>query len=240
LTLNNPSMLNAFTDPLHDAMIDVWAQLARDDDARVVVLTGAGRAFSAGGNIPGFIRDYEDAERRRTSLRNARRLVDAMLACHLPIVAAVNGPAVGLGCSIAALSDIVLIADNAFMADTHVSIGLVAGDGGAMSWPFMMSILKAKEYLFTGDRISAEEAVAIGLANRVVPAAELLAEANKLADKLAAQPPQALQETKRAINLHLQQAATLVLPFALTAESESFGTEDIRQTIEKFKSKGQA
>lgn len=237
LTLNNPSMLNAFTDPLHDAMIDVWAQLAADDEARVVILTGAGRAFSAGGNIPGFIRDYEDAERRRASLRNARRLVDAMLACHLPVIAAVNGPAVGLGCSIAALSDIVLIADTAFMADTHVAIGLVAGDGGAMSWPLMMSILKAKEYLFTGDRIPAAQAVELGLANRVVPADSLLEEADKLADRLAALPPQALQETKRALNIHLQQAATAVLPFALTAESESFGTEDIRRTIEGFKKK---
>jgi enoyl-CoA hydratase len=115
-----------------------------------------------------------------------------------------------------------------------VAIGLVAGDGGAMTWPYMMSILKAKEFLFTGDRIYAEEAVNLGLANRVVPKESLLEEANKLADKLAALPPQALQETKRAINLHLQQAAVNVLPFALTAESESFGTEDIKRTIEKF------
>ncbi|MFG3022415.1 enoyl-CoA hydratase/isomerase family protein [Streptomyces sp. NPDC048254] len=237
VTFNNPGQLNAFSDPLHDAMIDVWSQLAKDPECRAVVLTGAGRAFSAGGNIPGFIRDFEDPEHRRASLRAARRLVDEMLAFHIPVIAAVNGPAVGLGCSVATLCDIVLMADGAYLADTHVSIGLVAGDGGAMSWPLMTSILKAKEYLFTGDRIPAEQAVALGLANRVVPGDTLLAEARALAHRIAAQPPQAVQETKRAVNLHLQQAANLVLPYALAAEGESFGTDDIRKTIEKFRSR---
>jgi enoyl-CoA hydratase/carnithine racemase len=235
LTMNNPEQLNCFIEPLNKAMIDVWRQLAEDPECRAVVLTGAGRAFSAGGNLPGFIRDYEDPEHRRQTLRNARRLVDEMLACHKPVIAAVNGPAVGLGATVAVLCDIVLIADTAYMADTHVNVGLVAGDGGAMSWPLMMSILKAKEYLFTGDRLSAADAVAVGLANRVVAAAELQAEAKLLAHRIAAQPPQAVQETKRAVNLHLQRAASMVLPFSLSAEAESFETEDVRQTAEKFK-----
>jgi enoyl-CoA hydratase/carnithine racemase len=237
LTLNNPDQLNAFVDPLHDAMIDIWGQIADDEGCRAVVLTGAGRAFSAGGNIPGFIRNYEDSEYRRKSLRHARKLVDEMLAFHLPVVAAVNGPAVGLGCSVAILCDIVLMAESAFMADTHVNVGLVAGDGGAMSWPLMMSILKAKEYLFTGDRIPAQVAVTLGLANRVVPDDALQQEARQLAHRLADQPPQALQETKRAVNLHLQRAAAAVMPFALSAESESFATDDVRKTIERFQSR---
>ena len=141
----------------------------------------------------------------------------------------------GLGASVAVLCDIVLIADTAYMADTHVNVGLVAGDGGAMSWPLMMSILKAKEYLFTGDRLSATDAVTVGLANRVVAAAELQAEAKLLAHRIAAQPPQAVQETKRAVNLHLQRAAAMVLPFSLSAESESFGTDEVRETVEKVK-----
>jgi enoyl-CoA hydratase len=146
----------------------------------------------------------------------------------------VNGPAVGLGCTVAVLCDIVYIADSAYIADTHVSVGLVAGDGGAAMWPLMMSVLHAKEYLFTGDRIPAETAVRLGLANRVVPADELLAEATALAHRLAAQPAQALQETKRAVNIFLQQAAANVLPFALSAEGESFASEDVRATIDKF------
>ena len=235
LTMNNPEMRNAFTDSLHDAMRDVWRHLADDPECRAVVLTGAGSAFSAGGNVPGFIRDYDDPEHRRRSLRMARRVMDEMASFHKPLVAAVNGPAVGLGCSIAVCCDIVLIADTAFIADTHVSIGLVAGDGGAVAWPLMMSLLKAKEYLFTGDRIPAATAVELGLANRVVPAGELLQEAQVLAQKLAAQPAQAIQETKRALNLHLQAAIAQVAPFALSAESESFATEAVKNTVDGFR-----
>ncbi len=126
------------------------------------------------------------------------------------------------------------IAESAYIADTHVSIGLVCGDGGAVAWPLMMSLLKAKEYLLTGDRIPAAEAVALGLANKVVPDAELVDQAVALAERLAAQPPQALQETKRALNLHMQAAINMVAPFALAAESESFGTDELRATIAKF------
>lgn len=237
VTLNNPDMRNAFVDDLHDGFCRVWGQIAADPDARAVVLTGAGSAFSAGGNIPGFIRDYHSLEHRRRSLRQAKRLVDEMVNFHLPVIGAVNGPAVGLGCTVAVLCDIVYIADSAYIADTHVSVGLVAGDGGAAMWPLMMSVLHAKEYLFTGDRIPAETAVRLGLANRVVPAADLLAEATALAHRLAAQPAQALQETKRAVNIFLQQAAATVLPFALSAEGESFGSDDVRATIEKFTKK---
>jgi enoyl-CoA hydratase len=233
--MNNPEMRNAFVDPLHEAMTDVWAHLADEPSCRVAVLTGAGRAFSGGGNVPGFIRDYEDPEHRRASIRHARRLMDAMAAFHKPLIAAVNGPAVGLGCSVAVNCDIVLIAERAFIADTHVSVGLVAGDGGAVGWPLMMSLLKAKEYLFTGDRIPAQLAVELGLANRVVPDDQVVAEAVALAHRLAAQPQQALQETKRALNLHLQAAIANVAPFALSSEAESFATEDVKHTVDTFK-----
>ena len=236
LTMNNPDMRNAFIDPLHQAMRDVWYQISRDREARAVVLTGAGSAFCAGGNVPGFIRDYEDLEHRRQSLRDAQRLVDEMLRFHLPVVAAVNGPAVGLGASVAVSCDIVLIAESAYMADTHVNIGLVAGDGGAATWPLIMGMLRAKEYLLTGERIPAALAVELGLANRVVSDEQLVPEAVALAQKIAALPPQSVQETKRALNVHLQQAVASVLPFALAAEGESFGTEDIKATIDRFSS----
>jgi enoyl-CoA hydratase len=234
LTMNNPDMRNAFIDPLHEAMRNIWYQISRDRDARAVVLTGAGTAFCGGGNIPGFIRDYDDPEHRRQSLRDAQRLVDEMLRFHLPVVAAVNGPAVGLGASVAVSCDIVLIAESTYIADTHVNVGLTAGDGGAATWPLLIGMLRAKEYLLTGDRIPAKLAVEFGLANRMVPDDQLMTEAIALAHKLASLPPQSLQETKRALNLHLQQAATTVLPFALSAEAESFATPEIKATIEKF------
>src|ERR1700730_17779359 len=228
ITLNDPDKLNAMTDPLHEALVDVWVHIMRDNDARVVVVTGAGRALSAGGNIPGFIKNVEDLEYRRGGMRNARMLTDHILGCHLPVIAAVNGPAVGLGCSLAMSSDIVLMSETAYLADTHVTIGLVAGDGGVVSWPFMTSLLKVKEYLFTGRRIPAHTAVEIGLAHRVVPADQLMSEAR---------PLQALQETKRALNLPLQAAALRVLPYALSAESESFSSPEIAETARKFAEK---
>jgi enoyl-CoA hydratase/carnithine racemase len=237
ITLNDPEKLNAMTDPLHEALVDVWPKIMRDEEVRAVVLTGAGRAFSAGGNIPGFIKNYEEVPYRRAGMRTARLLVDHILGCHVPVIAAVNGPAVGLGCSLAVACDLVLMADNAFLADTHVNIGLVAGDGGVVTWPFMMSMLKAKEYLFTGERIPAATAVELGLANRVVPADSLMDEAMTLARKLCEQPAQALQETKRSLNLHLQHAALMVLPFAISAETESFSSPEIVATIENFKKK---
>ncbi len=234
ITMNNPEMRNAFIDPLHEAMRNIWYEISRDRDARAVVLTGAGSAFCAGGNVPGFVRDYDDPEHRRQSLRDAQRLVDEMLRFHLPVVAAINGPAVGLGASVAVSCDIVLIAESAYIADTHVNIGLTAGDGGAATWPLLIGMLRAKEYLLTGERIPAKLAVEIGLANRLVADDQLMEEATALAHKLAALPPQSVQETKRALNLHLQQAATTVLPFALSAEAESFATPEIKATIEKF------
>jgi enoyl-CoA hydratase len=236
ITLNNPEMRNAFLDDMHEGMQEIWMTLAADHSVKAVVLTGAGKAFSAGGNIPDFIRSYEDPDHRRHSLRGAKRLMDAMAEFPKPVVAAINGPAVGLGCSVAVSCDLVLIAESAFLADTHVNIGLVCGDGGAVAWPLMMSLLKAKEYLLLGERIPSHEAVALGLANRVVPDADLMTEAVALAHRLAAQPAQAIQETKRALNLHMQAAISLVATFALSAEGESFATDDIRKTIEKFKS----
>jgi enoyl-CoA hydratase/carnithine racemase len=239
VTLNRPESRNAFNDPLKLAFVDVLRQLARDQEARAVLLTGAGSSFSGGGDISNFANRYE-FENRFYWMREARLLADEMLRCHLPIVAALNGPAVGLGCSLAIMSDIVLIADDAFMADPHVGVGLVAADGGAVLWPLLMSYLKAKEYLLLGERIPAAEAVALGLANRVVPKAEVYDEGLKLAHRLADLPWQAVQETKRAINLHLQEAAMRVMPMATTAESESFNTEAIKEFMERFGAGGKS
>jgi enoyl-CoA hydratase/carnithine racemase len=235
LTLNRPEARNAFSDDMHTAMQEVWWDLACDHDVLAVVLTGAGKAFSAGGDIPNFINCYDSIDYRRHSLRGARRLIDAMAEFPKPVVAAVNGPAMGLGASIAVSCDIVLMAETAYMADTHVNIGLVGGDGGPVMWPLLMSLLKAKELLLLGEKIPAAQCVELGLANHVVADDELMTKALELAHRLAAQPRQAVQETKRAINLHLQQAISLVAPYALAAESESFGTDDIRRTIETFK-----
>ncbi len=233
LTLNRPEARNAFNDDLKLAFVARLRELARDTQARAVVLTGAGSTFSGGGDISNFANRYE-FENRFYWMREARLLADELLRCHLPVVAAVNGPAVGLGCSIAIMCDLVVIAEDAFMVDPHVGVGLVAADGGAVLWPLMMSHLKAKEYLLLGERIPAADAVALGLANRMVPKGDVLGEAMALARRLCELPWQAVQETKRAVNLHLQEAVLRVMPMATTAESESFNTEAVQGFMSRF------
>ena len=155
---------------LHQALAELFPQIDADLDARAVVLTGNGRAFSAGGDfdyLDELTRDAGAAPRRRSS--HGRQIVTGMVACRVPIVAAVNGPAVGLGCSLVALSDIVFMAESAHLADPHVMVGLVAADGGPITWPLLTSLQLAKEYALTGDRIPAQRAAEIGLVNHVVP-----------------------------------------------------------------------
>ena len=234
LTLDNPAMKNAFLDDMHDAVPAVWPHLADDASVGAVVLTGAGDAFSAGGNIPDFVRSIEDPEHRHRLLRSAEAMLRNIAAFPKPLVVAVNGPAVGLGANLAVAGDIVYVAESAFLADTHVSVGLVAGDGGAAMWPLLMGLHRAKEYLLTGDRIPAAVCVELGLANAVFPDDQLMDRAMAMARRLADQPAQAVRDTKRAINLHLQHALQTVLPFALAAEAESFTSDDVRRAIEGF------
>lgn len=234
VTMNRPEQLNAFDTPLHDAMRHVWDAFVDDDEAGAVVLTGAGRLFSSGGDIPNFMRAYEDYNARRRDIREAERLFRAMVASELPMVAAVNGHAVGLGCSVALLCDLVVMSEDAYLSDPHVSVGLVAGDGGVATWPLYIGMQRAKEYLLLGDKIPAADALRLGLANRVVPAAGVLSEAVALANRLAAQPRQAVRDTKRALNMHIERAANGILSFALAAESESFTTEDLRERTKQF------
>jgi enoyl-CoA hydratase len=235
VTLNRPAELNSFTEDFHATFVELWAHVDRDEEARAVVLTGAGTAFSAGGSYEDFEHRRVDMAVRRHSLRLARRLVDEMLNVAVPVVAAVNGAAVGLGCTVTTLCDIVFMADDAFLADTHVSVALVAGDGGAVTWPAMTSLLRAKQYLLTGDRVSAAEAVELGLANFVVPADQLLGDATAFAHRLAAQPPQAVQETKAILNQHLRANAVRSLAYGLAAESQSHDTEPYKAAAEKLK-----
>ncbi|WP_299577251.1 enoyl-CoA hydratase/isomerase family protein [uncultured Williamsia sp.] len=235
VTLHNPANANAVNNAMHGAFARIWDTLAEDPDARAVVLTGAGRHFSAGGDLVQWLETHvENPVTRRAGMRDARRIVRSMIDFPLPIVAAVNGPAVGFGCSIAVLCDIVLMSDRSFLADTHVASGLVAGDGGSVLWPLLMSLLKAKEYLLLGERIPAETAVALGLANRVVPDDTIKAEALALAHRLAALPARAVQDTKRTLNLHAERAISGVLDYGISAETECFTTPEHRAAIDAF------
>jgi enoyl-CoA hydratase/carnithine racemase len=237
VTLAQPDTLNAVTEDLHGELVRLWDRIADDAACRAVVLTGAGKAFSAGGYYPDFEQRRVDLDFRRLSMRRARRLVGALLDVEVPVVAAVNGPAVGLGCTLVTLCDIVFIADHTFLADPHVSVALVAGDGGAVTWPAHTSLLKAKQYLLTGDRIPAAEAVALGLANFAVPAGSLLEEATAFARRLAAQPPHAVRETKAILNQHLRANAVRALGYGVAAESAAHDLPDYAEAAAQMQPK---
>ncbi len=221
IELNRPEQRNAASEGLHTALASVWDRIAADEAVRAVVLTGRGRAFSAGGDFHVMTRVQRDEAFREQNIAEARRIITGMVRCPVPVIAAVNGPAVGLGCSLALLSDLVLMAEGSYLADPHVQVGLVAGDGGAMVLPLIVGLARARELLFLGERVSATEAVRLGLANRVVPRDKLLDEAMDLARRLAALPAAALQGTKRAVNLHLEHAMSTVMEGALAAERDS-------------------
>jgi enoyl-CoA hydratase/carnithine racemase len=232
--LNRPEQLNATNDPLHRGLAEVFPQLDADPEARVAVITGNGRAFSAGGDFTYLDELTRDDALRQQTLVDGRRIVTGMIGCRLPIVAAVNGPAVGLGCSLVALSDVVFMAESAHLADPHVMVGLVAADGGPVTWPLLTSLQLAKEYALTGDRIPAERAAAIGLVNHVCPDDEVFDQAIACARRIAKLPKQASEDTKRILNLQLERAVLATLDFALTAEDRSFRSPELRANLDRL------
>ena len=234
VTLNRPEQLNATNHVLHAGLAALFPQLDADDEARVAVLTGAGRAFSAGGDF-GYLDELShDDALRHTTLVHGRQIVTGMVGCRMPIVAAVNGPAVGLGCSLVALSDIVYMAQSAHLADPHVLLGLVAADGGPVVWPLLTSLQLAKEYALTGDRIPAERAAAIGLVNHVCPDDEVLEQAMACAHRLAGLPKGAVEDTKRVLNMQMERAVLAVLDYALAAEDRSFTSSELRANVDRM------
>ncbi len=229
--INRPEQLNAVNTNLHRALAQVWRQISADPGARAVILTGEGRTFCAGGDFDWISSFATDPVARHDSLREGAEIIEEMLRFPMPVIAAVNGAAVGLGCSIALLCDIVLVSATAHFADPHVSVGLVAGDGGAALWPLLTHIMRTREYLLTGDRIPADRAVELGLASRVIDPAELMPEAHRLAVRLAAQPAVAVRGTKQVLNMHLSRALAGAVQAGFAAEEVSMQSDEHQQRI---------
>jgi enoyl-CoA hydratase len=236
LRMNRPHDLNGINRPLHQALAQVWDHIGEDADARSVVVSGAGSAFSAGGDFGYMQENIDDEKMRAQTVAEGRAIIRGMIRCPLPVIAAVNGPAVGLGCSIAMLSDLVLMSEDSFLADPHLRMGLVPGDGG-MVWPALIGLSRAKEYLFLGSRIPPDKAVEFGLASRVVSAEQLMPEALALAHRLAQIPPTALQQTKAALNAFLEVQLDGAFESALSAELTSMGSPEHRAAVASARKK---
>ena len=167
-------------------------------------------------------------------LREARQIVDNLLDCTKPVISAVNGYAMGLGATIALLADIVVASDDAIIADTHVNMGIGAGDGGAVIWPLLMGVNRAKYHLMTGERLSAAEAERLGLVNFVVEHHELIERATGIANRLAEGPAKAISASKVPINKFIKMVSNLVLPISLSLEESTMASADAREAAKAF------
>lgn len=236
MTLNRPQALNAANAAMHTELVEVWQTIDRDPNVRVAVVTGAGRAFSAGGDlnwVEGAFQDYDEITR---ILEEARDLVYNILRCNTPIVSAINGPAVGAGLAVALLADISIAGESARLADGHVRMGVAAGDHSAIIWPLLIGIAKAKYYLMTSDFISGPQAAEMGLVSMCVADEELHDKALEIAGDLATGPQHAIKYTKRALNQWMLQFGS-VFDHSLALEMLGFFHEDVLAGIDGLRNR---
>lgn len=237
ITLNLPETLNAVNERLHTELSRVFDDANSDPDSDVVVLTGAGRAFCAGGDLDWMQGSIDEPWRFEETASEAKRIIYSQLALEKPLICRMNGHAIGLGASLALSSDIVIASAEARIGDPHVSVGLVAGDGGAILWPQMIGFLRAKEYLFTGDAIPAPEAARMGLINRAVPLPDLDAAVYGLARRIAGGATKAIRWTKITTNLALKSLVHASMDTGVAYEILSNTTQDHQEAVNAFREK---
>ena len=243
VTLNRPDRLNALDRTMHKELRALYEQIAHDANARVVVITGAGRAFCVGADFQQMQDNlaaggYPDG--RPDMLADGADIARGVLRVRQPMVAMVNGHALGIGATLALFCDVVFMSSAARIGDPHVQAGLVAGDGGCVLWPMLLGINRAKEYLMTGDLLSAEDADRLGLVNHVVAPDELEEAGMAMARKLAAGPAHAIQFNKRLVNKTLEDQVSRLYDLALALECVTFDTADHREAVDAFLHKREA
>lgn len=239
LTLDRAAALNAVDAVMHEELARVFADAGNDPASDVVVLTGAGRAFCAGGDIDWMQDAIDHPENFETTVAEAKRIVFSLLDCEKPTIAKINGPAVGLGATLALFCDIGFAAETAYLADPHVSVGMVAGDGGAVIWPQLVGFARAKEFLFTGDRVAAPRAAEIGLINHAVAAADLDATVDAFAERLVNGSVKAIRWTKVTVNIALKQLAHSMMDTGLAYEALTNASADHRERVRAFRERSE-
>ncbi len=238
IVLNRPDAHNSFTHEMHLELKQAFLAVRERNDIRAIVLAANGRSFSAGGDFDLILADRENTESRRKMRDEARPLLLAIADSPIPVVAAMQGDAVGLGASILLGADAIVAARKARISDPHVVIGLAAGDGGCVLWPQHIGLLRAKRYLLTGDRLTAEDAYAMGLVTDLADTPEdVLPAARALAARIAGLPPLAVQATKRALNQLFRNRLEEVFEIALAAEMETFVSDDVLEAINAFRAR---
>ena len=230
---NNPDKLNAFSEQMEYEFTQFLVDGAMDTDFDIVVLTGAGRAFSAGGDVENWMtKNVADPSRVNTDL--SKRVVFALLDFPKPIIAKINGHAIGLGATAALYCDVIFASEKAKIADPHVLMGLSAGDGGAIIWPQMIGYARAREYLMTGEFIPAPKAAEMGLINYSLPPEELDAAVDAFVAKLAKGAMTAIVATKLTVNLGLKQIATAVMDASIAYEKLTVYSKDHAEAVQAF------
>jgi enoyl-CoA hydratase len=235
VTLQPPTPLNAVNGILHRELANVFRTIGDDGSVDVVVLTGHGEAFSAGADLT-WLRDL-GAHERDEVFRESRRIIIDLLELPQPIVAAIEGPAVGLGATVALFCDVKVAAIDARIGDPHVLIGVVAGDGGAVIWPWLVGAGRAKYYLMTGELVDGSTAHSLGLVDLVTDSGVAAATAGTLAKRLAKGNQAAIRGTKWSVNKLLRDATNLVLDTSLAIEKETMASEAHREAVHRFLAK---
>ncbi len=233
ITLDRPERYNAMTYPMHAELARIWDDVSRDPKTKVVVITGAGKAFCSGNDLDN---PEPDPDMLREIMHDAIGIVRGMIDCSKPIISAINGAAVGAGLALALLADVSIAAENAKLIDGHTKVGVVAGDHACIIWPLLCGMAKAKYYLWNIEPLTGAEAERIGLVTKAVPAGEVLPEAMKVADALANASQPAIRGTKRAINGWIR-AAMPIFEHSLALEMLDFYSPDVEEAKAAFKEK---
>jgi enoyl-CoA hydratase len=229
--------VNGVDEAMHEDLARVFTDCQRDPDSDLIVLTGKGDVFCAGGDFDWFEEQIKNPASFRAIAPDAKRIVLSLLELEKPMICRLNGAAAGLGATIALMCDVIIAEDTAKIGDPHVKVGLVAGDGGAVIWPALIGMARAKEMLLTGDMISGAEAARIGLINHAVPRGELDAKVTELAAKILSNPRWAVRWTKVVMNQQLRQTANLTMDAAIAYETLSNMAQDRAEAVAAFKEK---